>query len=329
VTIDVATRFPRTTLREAYELSKQTERWVFPETICSSVTLLYGRSGAGKSWLVASMLLALLINGREFLGMQPTDPNKIWKPAILWTDPGSNQEYAERMHLHGVEVDTFYIGMTTWAAEWKALAEHLLAEGYNFVVLDNLMGATGDTNDAKAQTIVFDGLTILTSQGVPVVVIDHETEKGKITLGATPMGRGVAIQKSRMWIQVRKTAKRQLRGGNTALIIQGNALPRPMQIVAETLAGPDYHVLKHLPWDSTDQNDDKPEPAPLDDKNAQIAAWVVNNCQGAGLNATAEKIAAEFGLGVDTRRQHLMKNGCLGKLLRRTGDGNAAVWRRA
>ncbi|WP_375487843.1 hypothetical protein [uncultured Mycobacterium sp.] len=101
------------------------------------------------------MLLALLIDGREFLGMQPTDTAKLWKPAILWTDPGSDEEYGERVCEHlpeGAQVDVpmFRVGRTTRADEWEALAEFLLAEGFNFVVLDNLMGIAGDTNDADA-----------------------------------------------------------------------------------------------------------------------------------------------------------------------------------
>jgi AAA domain len=147
--INVKIRFPRTSLQEAYERSKHAERWVFSETVCSSVTLIYGRSNVGKSYLVASMLLSLLIEGREFLGMQPIDSGKLWKPAILWTDPGSDEEYADRICKHlpegaEVEIPLFHIGKTTTANEWEALTGFLLADGFNFVVLDNLMGATGD-----------------------------------------------------------------------------------------------------------------------------------------------------------------------------------------
>lgn len=76
--------------------------------MCSTLTLLYGKSNVGKSYLVASMLLSLLIERREFLGMQPTDAAKLWKPVILWTDPGSDEEYGERICGHlpdGVDVD--------------------------------------------------------------------------------------------------------------------------------------------------------------------------------------------------------------------------------
>jgi hypothetical protein len=78
------------------------------------------------------MLLSLLIERREFLGMQPTDAAKLWKPVILWTDPGSDEEYGERICGHlpdGVDVDVpmFHVGRTTQADEWDALVEFPLS----------------------------------------------------------------------------------------------------------------------------------------------------------------------------------------------------------
>jgi hypothetical protein len=320
--IDVAIRFPRTSLREAYERSKKTERWVFPETICSSVTLIYGRSNVGKSYLVASMLLSLLIEGRDFLGMQPTDPEKLWKPAILWTDPGSDEEYADRIYADLQDDDdrvvVRQVGKTTQADEWQALTESLLAEGVNFVVLDNLMGVTGDTNDPSAVTTVFDGLTRL----LPVVVVHHESEHGLTIPGGPPMGASVTVQKARTWIQVRQTARRKLHGGNMALVIQSNALPQPQQLVAEPLTGSNYRVLNRGPWVRQEEGD---RPSQVD-KNAQIAAWVVENCQGVGTNQVSQKVAEAFGKSPSTCKDLIMR-GKVSNLLVRTGEGDSTAWR--
>lgn len=106
---------------------------------------------------------------------------QLWKPAILWTDPGSDEEYAERIYPHlpdaddDVEIAIYWLGRTRRTDEWTALTDALVAAGINFVVLDNLMGATGDTNQAGDTTTVFDGLTRLVSRGVPVVVI-HQVD---------------------------------------------------------------------------------------------------------------------------------------------------------
>jgi hypothetical protein len=334
VTIDIAKRFPCSSLKDAYARAKASERWVFPDTVCSSITMLYGRSNVGKSYLVASMLLSLLVRDRDFLGMQPTDPTKLWRPAILWTDPGSDEEYAERIYDElppgeDVEVPMFHIGRTIREDEWEVLTDHLIAQGHNFVVLDNLMGATGDTNEPGAVTAVFDGLTRLTNHKIPVVLLHHESEKGVVTPGASPMGASVSVQKSRAWIQVRQTAKRKLRGGNTALIIQSNGLPQPQQIVAEPMPGPNFRVLNRGPWAAArDEVDEKPrekrEKKTLD-QNAEMARYVVDNCQGKGLNETAKELAEKFDKSQATCKDSLMR-GALAKMLDRQGDGSSARW---
>ncbi|MFC7451289.1 AAA family ATPase [Rhodococcus daqingensis] len=335
-TIDIATRFPRSTTKEAYERSKHQERWVFPEVICSSVTMIYGRSNVGKSYLVSSLLLSLLVEDRDFLGLQPTDKTKLWRPAILWTDPGSDEEYGDRIHtaLTDVDIDVpaYHIGRTARADEWEAITDHLLAQGINFVVLDNLMGATGDTNDAAVMTTVFDGLTRLTNRGVPVVVLHHESEKGITVAGGTSMGASTAVQKSRVWIQVRQSNKRKLRGGNTVLVIQSNLLDQPQEIVTEPMAGPDYEVLKRGPWVArSDAVDDKPKQKRSQetlDENARMAAWVVENLQGVGVNQAAGRVAAEFNKSSATCKDKLTR-GAVSKLLRRTGEGTSTTWEHA
>ncbi|PWV72795.1 AAA domain-containing protein [Nocardia neocaledoniensis] len=298
--------------------------------------MIYGRSNVGKSYLVSSLLLSLLVADREFLGMQPTDKTKLWKPAILWTDPGSDEEYGERIHKaipEGVDVDVpvFHIGRTARADEWEALADHLLSEGHNFVVVDNLMGVTGDTNDAAVVATVFDGFTRLTNHGVPVVVLHHESEKGAVVNGAPPMGASTSVQKSRVWIQVRQTAKRRLRGGNTALIVQSNLLDQPQQIVAEPRQGPDYRVLQRGPWVDKSEAAESTEPKPkrsavTQDLNAKAAAYVVEHCQGVGMNQAATRLAEEFPDRSSATWKDQLSRGGVSKLVTRTGDDKATVW---
>ncbi len=306
--IDIVTRFPRTTLKDAWVRSRQAEKWVFPDTVCSSVTMIYGRSNVGKSYLVASMLLSLMVDDREFLGMQPTNRTKVWRPAILWTDPGSDEEYAERIYPElpeEAELGIFHVGRTTRADEWEALTEHLITEGFNFVVVDNLQGVTGDTNEAGTVTTVFDGLTRLTTRGVPVVVLHHESEKGRVVPGAAPMGTSTAVQKSRVWIQARQSNRRRLRGGNTALVIQSNALEQPQQLVAEPLTGPAYRVINRGPWQPSEV-DEKPKEkrakATLDQRGAFLA-WVESEGHGMSQRQAAEEyVRLHPGLKVNTVR---------------------------
>jgi hypothetical protein len=268
--------------------------------------------------------------------MQPTDATKLWRPAILWTDPGSDVEYAERIYEDlpddvDVELPMFHVGRTTRPDEWEALSDHLIEQGRNFIVLDNLMGVTGDTNEPTAVTNVFDGLTRLTNRGVPVVLLHHETEHGATNPGAAPMGASASVQKSRHWVQVRQSARRKLRGGNTVLVVQGNGLKQPQQIVAEPMPGPNYKILNRGPWVSArDEVEEKPKQERdkvILDRNADMAAYVVDNCQGKGVNATAKELAVKFDPAESTLRDSLM-NGALSRLLDRKGSGGNTVWSR-
>ncbi|BBY43588.1 AAA family ATPase [Mycolicibacterium celeriflavum] len=324
MSIDVAKRFPRTTLKEAYEQSRDTPPWIFHETICSSLTMIYGRSNVGKSYLVSSMLLSLIVEDREFLDMQP-DKSKLWRPAILWTDPGSNVEYAQRLYRHlppgesDAEVPMFHVGRTVRQDEWDALTDHVMAEGLNFIVVDNLAGITGDTSDPSAMTTVFDGLTQLTNRGVAVVVIHHESEHGWSTPGSPPMGLSTSTQKARTWIQVRQTARRKLRGGNTALIIRSNGLEQAQQLVAEPMAGPVYRVLNRGPWDGGGEAVDKPKQQRTTarlDTGAQLLAWLNDNCRGMTLREASAKLAAGEGITDNTAKQRINRAG-----IRKDGDG--------
>ncbi len=315
--IDIEKRFPVTTLKQLHAREKQPERWVFHDTVCSSLTLLYGRASVGKSYLVSSMLLSLLVKEREFLGMQPADPGKMWKPAILWTDPGSDDEYYDRIHpyLDGADVDVpmFYVGRTSRPDEWEALADHLLVQGHNFVVLDNLTGAAGDVTDSTALTTVFDGLTRLTNRGVPVVVLHHESEHGYSSPGAKPMGLSVITQKSRTLVQVRQTARRKLRGGNTALVVQARALDQPQHLVAEPLAGPYYRVIERTTWEdaTTDSG-----PRAKAKKPGDLLGWLNTNCYGMTLREAAAKLATHRDKSESAAKQDINRAG-----IRKDGQG--------
>lgn len=321
MSVDFVTRFPRTTAWSEYSRAKDVEPWVFHETICSSVTMIYGRSNVGKSYLVSSMLLALLTDDHEFLGMTPVDPEKLWRPAILWTDPDSGREYGTRLYREGglpaeADVPMFHLGRTARTDEWEALTDGLLAEGFNFIVLDNLMGATGDTNDPAALTTVFDGITKLTNRGIPVVVLHHESEHGYSTAGAKPLGLSISTQKARAWIQVRKTSRKGLRGGNTALVIDGNGMSQPQQLVAVPLVGPFYRVIQRGPWGDTDDKQKRERSKEKLDTSAALLAWLNTNCKGVTLRDAAAKVATHEGIAEGTAKQRINRAG-----IRKDGDG--------
>lgn len=326
--MDFDKRFPKTTIAETLEKMKTQDRWVFQDLIHSSITMLYGRAGVGKSYVVSDLILSLLVRDRPFMGQQPTNPNKEWHPVILGTDPGTADEYALRLHAGAelanaspIEVPLYFIGRTAQAPEWDALASRLMDEGYNFVVLDNLMGATGDTNDAVAQTTVFDGLTRFTNVGIPVLVVHHESQHGgKASPGAPPMGLSTSVQKSRTWIQARQSERKAHRGGNLVLYVQSNALDQPYEITAEprgTGDAPDYRVVNRAKIEPRIPEQRAPE---VLDRNDQVASYIVDHCTRLSQRQAAEKVAEIFGGSKGTWRNSI-SSGALSKMVKLGADG--------
>ncbi len=121
------------------------------------------------------------------------------------------------------------------------------------------------------------------------------------------------------------------------MIIQGNSLRQPMEIVADPEHGPCYTVKQKLrPWVVEKQKDDNAQEenpkqqrdkATLD-RNAEVADWIVTNCQRVSMNQTAEKVSAVFGGKASSWRQSILK-GALSKLLIRTGEDTSTEWKRA
>lgn len=307
---------------QARKLARKTEKWVFEGLISSSITTIYGRSNVGKSYLVASLIRSLILDGEKFLGVAPNDPNKEWRPVILCTDPGTLTEYGEDKRLAWklsdeteLDVDLLQIGVTRSPERWADLTNAMLDRGRNFVVLDNLGGATGDTNDPLAIAVVMDALSAM---GVPVVILHHESEKGYSRPGDPPMGHSSIVQKSRAWIQARISERKGFRGGNLALIVQANGLDQPVEIVAKPKEGPEWDILNRGPWGngSGGKSVQKRKPE-VYDRNAAIAEFIRANCPNESASEQAKQVAAKFeNLSANYVRAKLLgKDGPVAKLL--------------
>jgi len=66
-------------------------------------------------------------------------------------------------------------------------------------------------------------------------------------------------------------------------------------------------------------------PERLDD-NATIAKWIVDNCQGVGVNDTGKRVAGQFGGTPGSRTTSLKPRGSLHPLLQRSGEGGSTAW---
>ena len=104
----------------------------------------------------------------------------------------------------------------------------------------------------------------------------------------------------------------------------GNVGIWPEVVVNGTTIGSavEYKLAEGQPTPRSNRSPDRLE------KNAEIADWVVKNCQGVGVNDVAKHIAKEFpGIKESTRRNQLLQ-GPLSRMLERNGKGGSTAWTR-
>ncbi|WP_170856704.1 AAA family ATPase [Geodermatophilus africanus] len=175
----------------------------------SGLTLLYGESEIGKSYLVVSLTTAVA-QGRDWMGHRTNGgPGRA---LILASDPGDVLEYARRFG----DTDTESVGVTRPpgpddAAQWADLAARCEGSGVRLVVLDNLYSyAPGkDVNKNAEIGVALSRLDHLIDRGIAVLLVHHTPKNG----GKTPAGAHSILAKARHAIAL--TADSMTVHGNT------------------------------------------------------------------------------------------------------------------
>ncbi|WP_152664811.1 AAA family ATPase [Mycobacterium sp. UM_Kg27] len=293
------------TIREV--LASSGPDWLIEGWLASSATMVAGSPESGKSSLVASMAAAVA-SGDSWLDAQVTT-DRTGPVIIMTTDPADSGQWAKKGRDLGVADDRWELIAFT-PERWASYAD--LAEGLDarLLVFDNITsGLDGPINEADPSSLL-GPLGQLVSAGTPVVVIAHSGKGGS----KDPMGPTAYKAWRRHGIHVSGVGEQRTltRAGN-----QGNW---PTVVVNGTPRGAavDYTLV-------SEQATRSRSPERLG-QNVEIARWVVDECQGVGVNEAAKRIAAEFpGVKDSTRRQHLLQ-GPLSKLLERSGEHNDTRW---
>jgi hypothetical protein len=281
--------------------------WLIEGWLATSATMVTGAPESGKSTLVASMA-ASVVSGNPLLGSEvKTDrPGPV---LVIASDPSDISQWAKKGHSLGVPSGSWEL-ITFDRTRWDAY-EILAAESQaKLVVFDNITSALEEgVNEANPQAILAP-LTRILNAGTPVVVIHHSGKGGS----KDPMGPTAYQAWRRHGVHIsgkgehRTLTRSSNLGAWNAVSIRGSEVGAAVR------------------FELDEDGSGKRNRSPLRlDKNAEIAQWVVANCQHVSLNQTAKRIADEFRLTEQTRRQHLM-NGPLSKLLTRSGKGGGTVW---
>ncbi|UNQ40227.1 AAA family ATPase [Prescottella equi] len=157
-------------------------RWIIPEYVASTATMITGASEAGKTSFVAALVAAIARRDSEFLG-QPVTPINDGPVVIITTDPGDEVEWAHRRDELSIPDDRLLIGSFD-PANWDLYRDASVSENASLLVFDNITGGlSGALNETDAGEITRP-LTGIIRAGVPVLAVHHSAKSGS----TDPMG---------------------------------------------------------------------------------------------------------------------------------------------
>jgi hypothetical protein len=283
--------------------------WLIEGWLASSATMVDGSPESGKSSLVASMAAAVATR-EPWLG-EPVTTDRQGPVVIIASDPSDMSQWAKKARDLQVNDHDWEIAEFT-PERWDAYEDLVDGLESRLLVFDNITSAlAGPINDADP-TAILAPLGRISSAGTPVVVIAHS---GKNTRPG-PMGPTAYKAWRRFGINVsgRGDSRTVKRSGNMGswsdVTLNGTAKGATVE----------YRLAE-------DQPKSNRSPKRMDD-NAAIADWVVENCQGIGVNETGRRVALAFDGEPSSRITSLKPKGALHKLLKRSGEGGSTAWER-
>ena len=194
------------------------------------------------------------------------------------------------------------------SAKWHELYRQVLADGHNFVVIDNLAQTLhGSVNDDAVVRQFFEGVRLFVRAGIPVVVIAHSSDKSGQNgfKSELPMGSAYMSQAVRWRVFVRRS-----RRGNVTLKFMGNH-SEPYEMTLSHGAGARFEVLDVKSPEAVKSNAEGNARQRTQAKlnaNAEVARWVVANGQGLTQRELAAKLAANLGIGVEAARKRIARS---------------------
>lgn len=276
-------------------LQEDRPKFIVDGLVAKSLTLLYGRPKHGKSTIAMALAIAVANGSDTFLGRK-VNLNGPAKVAIIAGDPEDDSEY-DRVIAGGVPPEGVHIycfSRPPQAEHWQEAITELRHWGAQLVIIDNLQSFCRDVNDSRMVAYVLDRCDQLMRAGIAVVLVHHISEKtGPNGSSTTPMGH-TSISAAARW----KVRTYLPDTGPLKLTCEGNYGPMHEIILSRPDGKPRFDVLDTADAgkiaDRRARRKVERDKAKLD-KNAAIAAFWRQHCQGMTQRQAAEKIAAEFG----------------------------------
>lgn len=238
--------------------------WLVPDLVCSSLTLLYGESKAGKSLFVCQLVRSL-VDGRPVLGRAPAVTGKV---LILCSDAGAVSEYQHRLTKMGVRnaEDVVLVPVATGisAQRWEDLSELAGVSGFCLVVLDHATGVLeGDVNTREPWQDLWRRVMGL---GAPALVVSHSSDsRYQGARSHRPMGNSAATQWARHRVEYTRPDRR-------------DSLKRVLKLVSNQVCADSINGVLDESTGMLNLDDEVTQPPRVSDKqhrNALIASLLV------------------------------------------------------
>lgn len=275
-------------------------------------TMIAGAPEAGKSHLTSSLAAALIRGEGEWLGHKVAGGPK--RVAFGLTDPDSEEETIDRFERLDVDHAAYNLGLierTSDPAYWPRILDALKSADADVFILDNVLGAIpGDINSQRDAVAFLDGLTLISRNGISVIACHHTSKPGQFST-RSPMGSRAfeAWTRSVVYLDKRKPS------GKRVLTAEGNRqadLSMTLTFDPEAVSG-DFFAVESVKAQPEIVAEVEARKTTRDratyDKNADVARWVVSNCQGLSKKDTAAKIATRFGGSEGTAEKNLAGSG--------------------
>lgn len=265
-------------------------RWIIPEYLASTATMVTGASEAGKTSFVAALVAAITRGDSDFLG-QPVTLINTGPVVIITTDPGDEVEWANRRNELGMPNDRLLIGSFD-PANWDLYRHVAAEEKASLLVFDNITGGlSGGLNDTDPGEVTRP-LTSIIREGVPVLAVHHSAKSGS----ADPMGPTAYKAWRRHGIQVETTGGGL--SGRRRLLLRGNqGVNKDVTVESSSVGEVSYEYRLHSDEPATKSHDRSAETL---DFNLEVAKFYVAASLGTLSNVEAGKRLAEQFPGTHT-----------------------------
>lgn len=299
-------KFTRTTtITKSYDIADEPLPFVVDGLVHQSMTLLYGRTCAGKSTLAAGLAAALANGHSTWLGHKINAAGPL-RVGVIAGDPLGAREYTRRLVGTGaigngvVDVNEPY--RPTREETWDEVRDVAEANQWQFVILDNLSafvpGSLNNDDDIKA---LYMQVEAFPRAGVPVLILAHSSDKASTgSYSRIPLGSSLIRFGPRWWVCANR------RGGKLHLDCDGNEGTPHGIILSEPDGTPSFDVLKRVTADEL-RGRARDRSAETAQKRDRTREFVLSECQSLSGKDTAVRIAERFGGAASTHEAQLSR----------------------